>query len=169
MDNEKSRAEKIIEHDPNGLIVIDRNLNIVQFNKAFLHIFDIVTNRKIVGKNVNEILGQVFFPSADITSEHSTIKPHKRTGKIVQLITFKLHDEDDLSACFCVDTTSHFHDKQKLVKLKKETLEKAHDVINRQMRVAQEIASLLGETTAESKTTLLRLIDVLKEEDEIHD
>jgi uncharacterized Fe-S cluster-containing protein len=68
-----------------------------------------------------------------------------------------------------VDTTSHFHDKQKLVKLKKETLEKAHDVINRQMRVAQEIASLLGETTAESKTTLLRLIDVLKEEDEIHD
>jgi hypothetical protein len=37
------------------------------------------------------------------------------------------------------------------------------------MRVAQEIASLLGETTAESKTTLLRLIDVLKEEDEINE
>jgi transcriptional regulator with PAS, ATPase and Fis domain len=169
MDSEKSRAEKIIEHDPNGLIVIDRNLNIVQFNKAFLHIFDIDGTGKIVGKNVNEVLGQIFFPSADITSEHSTIKQHKKTGKIVQLITFKLHDQDNLSACFCVDTTSHFHDKQRLADLKKQTLEKAHDVINRQMRVAQEIASLLGETTAESKTTLLQLIEILKEEDEIHD
>jgi len=169
MNNGKSRAEKIIENDPNGLVVVDRNLNILQFNKAFLHIFNIVTNTKIVGENVNEVLGQEFFPNADITSEHSTIKPHNKTGKIVQLIAFQLHDEDNLSACFCVDTTSHFHNKQKLVELKKETLEKAHDVINRQMRVSQEIASLLGETTAESKATLLHLIDVLKEEDEIHE
>ncbi len=169
MYNEITRAEKIIEHDPNGLVVVDRNLNIIQFNKAFLHIFDIVTNHKIVGENVNNVLEQVFFPSADIISEHSMIKQHKRTGKIVQLITFQLNDEDNLSACFFVDTTSHFHNKQKLMELKKETLEKAHEIINRQMRVAQEIAGLLGETTAESKTTLLRLLDVLKKEDDIHD
>lgn len=50
--------------------------------------------------------------------------------------------------------------------LKEETITKAHEVINRQMRVAQEIASLLGETTAESKVQILRLIEMLKQKEE---
>jgi len=169
MHREKTRAEKIIEHDPNGLVVVDSDLNIIQFNKAFLRIFEIVVTEKILGKNVNEVLGQEIFPTADILTENSNIKHHEKTEKVLQLNTFHLYDEEQLSACFFVDITSHFHSKRRLMELKKETIEKAHHVINRQMSVAQEIASLLGETTAESKATLLRLINVLKEEDELHD
>ena len=169
MNESRSRSEKIIEHDPNGLVVLDRKLNIVQFNKAFLQIFEIKISRKILDENVNDILEQVFFPSPDIVTELSKIKQHKKTGKYLQLITFQLHDEEELSACFFVDTTTHFRNKQKLKELKKETLEKSRAVINRQMSVAQEIASLLGETTAESKATLLQLMKILQDEDELHD
>ncbi len=169
MQKEKTRAEKIIEHDPNGLVVVDRDLNIIQFNKAFLRIFEIVITEKILGRNVNDVLGQMIFPSADIINENTNIKHYTRNEKVLQLNTFHLYDEDELSACFFVDITSHFHSKRKLMELKTETIEKAHHVINRQMSVAQEIASLLGETTAESKATLLRLINILKEEDELHD
>ena len=41
--------------------------------------------------------------------------------------------------------------------MRKETVETAQQVIDKQMRVAQEIASLLGETTGETKAALLRL------------
>lgn len=41
--------------------------------------------------------------------------------------------------------------------LKLDTVNMAQNVINKQMRVAQEIASLLGETTAETKVTLNKL------------
>ena len=41
--------------------------------------------------------------------------------------------------------------------MKERTLDAAQEVIDKQMRVAQEIASLLGETTAETKIILTRL------------
>ncbi|PID28177.1 MAG: hypothetical protein CSB55_05825 [Candidatus Cloacimonadota bacterium] len=167
--NNKSRAEKIIEYDPNGLVVVDKNNCIIQVNKAFLHIFQIDVTEKIVGKNVNDVLGQDIFSSTDIAKDKGKIKHHFRTGKVVQLISFSLCDEDCLSACFFVDITQHFHSKRRLQEMKRETIEKAHKVINKQMRVAQEIASLLGETTAETKSTLYNLLKIIDEEEEINE
>ena len=42
-------------------------------------------------------------------------------------------------------------------KLRAETMEMAQKVIDKQMVAAQQIASLLGETTAETKATLTKL------------
>ena len=51
-------------------------------------------------------------------------------------------------------------------KVKLETLAITDDVIKKQMRVAQEIASLLGETTAETKVALVNLKKALSKEEE---
>ena len=51
-----------------------------------------------------------------------------------------------------------------ITKVKMETLKTTDEVIKKQMRVAQEIASLLGETTAETKVALLKLKKTLSEE-----
>ncbi|MFA7056219.1 MAG: hypothetical protein WC155_01485 [Candidatus Cloacimonadales bacterium] len=166
MNNSKSLAEKIIEKDPNGVVVIDDELNIIQFNKAFLSIFNIMPTHKIIGENVNEILAQEIFPDKNIAKDNGVVKHHHKTGKFVKTVTFRL-EEEDLFACFFVNITDSFHNKRKLQLMKTETIKKAQAVIDNQMRVAQEIASLLGETTAESKVTLLQLMDVLKEEGEI--
>lgn len=166
MNNSKSLAEKIIEKDPNGVVVIDDELNIIQFNKAFLSIFNIMPTHKIIGENVNDIMMQDIFSSSDIAKDNGAIKHHHKTGKFVKAVTFRI-DSEDLSACFFVNITDSFHNKRKLQLMKTETIKKAQAVIDNQMRVAQEIASLLGETTAESKVTLLQLMDVLKEEGEI--
>ena len=40
----------------------------------------------------------------------------------------------------------------------------AQEVINKQMMVAQEIASLLGETTTQTKVTLTKLKKLIEEE-----
>ena len=45
--------------------------------------------------------------------------------------------------------------------MKVETIEMAQKVIDKQMLVAQEIAGLLGETTAETKVTLTKLRDTI--------
>ena len=55
---------------------------------------------------------------------------------------------------------------EKLGKMRMETLSTTDDVIKKQMRVAQEIASLLGETTAETKVALLKLKKTLMQEEE---
>ena len=51
--------------------------------------------------------------------------------------------------------------------MKMEAIDMAQQVINKQMTVAQEIASLLGETTAETKVTLTKLKQLIQEEEAI--
>jgi len=62
------------------------------------------------------------------------------------------------------DITMQEKSKGELQRVKKQTLDAAQTVIEKQMRVAQEIASLLGETTAETKVILTRLKEIALEE-----
>ena len=62
------------------------------------------------------------------------------------------------------DVTEAVDYENRIMKVKMETLTTTDEVIKKQMRVAQEIASLLGETTAETKVALLKLKKTLTEE-----
>ena len=64
------------------------------------------------------------------------------------------------------DITEKVGYDEKLDKVKLETLSITDDVIKKQMRVAQEIASLLGETTAETKVALVNLKKALSKDNE---
>ena len=58
-----------------------------------------------------------------------------------------------------------FIQKKKAVHRRKlDSVEMAQKVIDKQMVVAQQIASLLGETTAETKVTLNKLKDLIDSE-----
>ncbi|MCK4818578.1 hypothetical protein KA005_22600, partial [bacterium] len=82
----------------------------------------------------------------------------------IHTITFPLKEEEQWVGML-VDISRIEQQREEIVKLKKELLEKSQEVINKQMRVAQEIAGLLGETTAETKTILLKLIELAKKEE----
>ena len=75
-------------------------------------------------------------------------------------------EEEDLVLAIIQDITEQEKQRMELERVREETLEKAQEVINRQMCVAQEIAGLLGETTAESKMLLLKLIELVKGREE---
>ena len=49
-------------------------------------------------------------------------------------------------------------------KLRKEMIKVTDEVINEQMRAVQEIASLLGESTAKAKVALVNFKNTLKDE-----
>lgn len=64
------------------------------------------------------------------------------------------------------DVTKFERQERAFSNVRAETLDNAQEVINKQMRVAQEIAGLLGEVTADSKMLLLRLIKLVQGDDE---
>jgi uncharacterized Fe-S cluster-containing protein len=66
-------------------------------------------------------------------------------------------DKQNMILIIMEDITAEERNKEELLKVKKNTIEAAQQVIDKQMRVAQEIASLLGETTAETKVILSKL------------
>ena len=82
-------------------------------------------------------------------------------------IIVRMYDTKDMYLTIIEDITEQEKKRLELEQMKTETLEKANRVINNQMMVAQQIASLLGETTAETKITLLDLIKQFEREKEL--
>ncbi len=88
----------------------------------------------------------------------------KETKKYVDLSINLLTEHNTLFGIM-KDVTAQVNYDDKLSNMKMETLMTTDGVIQKQMRVAQEIASLLGETTAETKVALLKLKKTLQQED----
>ena len=64
------------------------------------------------------------------------------------------------------DVTKEEKDLQKQKILGQQTIETADNVVDKQMRIVQEIASLLGETAAETKIALTKLKEAIPHEEE---
>ena len=95
------------------------------------------------------------------------INAKKITGKT------EARDEHELSQLLRVkdmylishkDITKEETVREKKEALSRQTIEITDKVIDKQMRVVQEIASLLGETTAETKIALTKLKETLNNE-----
>ena len=67
-----------------------------------------------------------------------------------------MEEQDSVLGMFQNITASEIQKKEQYIR-KVETIEMAQAVIDKQMMVAHQIASLLGETTAETKVSLTKL------------
>ena len=101
---------------------------------------------------------QVDFENETVNKSTITLN-NKKINKIIYSVPDK-----KLIAAILIDISDIEAQKNALDKTKHETLTRAQAVINKQMRVAQEIAGLLGESTAETKVLLGQLMKTLSEE-----
>ena len=62
------------------------------------------------------------------------------------------------------DITEEEKDREKKESIRHQTVEVADKVVDKQMRIVQEIASLLGETAAETKIALAKLKESIQDE-----
>ena len=62
------------------------------------------------------------------------------------------------------DVTDEENQKQKKENVSRQTVETADKVVEKQMRIVQEIASLFGETAAETKIALTKLKESISDE-----
>lgn len=62
------------------------------------------------------------------------------------------------------DVTDEMHERIRKEDISRETAEVADRVVDKQMRIVQEIASLLGETAAETKIALSKLKESIADE-----
>ena len=157
----KTVWELLWDFDPNGLVVVDRMLGMRITNAAFREMFQITEDP--VGRPVTQVLDDAD-DFAQVWEQDQAIRKEKhypRYDRYVKKVMFAVRDQE-LAACIMVDMTHEWKQKQELLRLKEETLRNVDGVVDRQMKVAQEIAGLLGETTAATKVSLLRLAELIK-------
>ena len=153
------------EYDPNGLIVVDADLYIKLVNPAFCQMFHIQPDAAIA-QPAATILDDVsaFQQAWDTgTAIRHHLKEYAELGLLLNQVIFPIEDEG-IIACIMTDFSHQLTQKRELAKLRHETIKQVNEVVHHQMKVVQEIAGLLGETTAETKVSLLKIIQMLQPE-----
>ena len=164
----RARAESfssfLIAVTPNGIILVDENLRIVDMNPALRQIFDL-KGRLMIGKMLDEFIDPSIFVEVLRTKKAINQEIHypQYNNVYVKLSVFYLEKSGLLMGVF-VDLTKQKDQEKMMEEIRGKTLEKAQQVITNQMLVAQEIAGLLGETTAETKSLLSKLMKILRGE-----
>ena len=159
----ESMSYEIIKNSPNGIMVIDSELKIVDINSKALALCG-ATGYDVKGNYVVDYLDPTDFVTA-LNNEKNVIrnklKIHQTNSYVELTVTYL--KEHKIMFAIMKDITSDVNYADKLNDVKLETFKTTDEVIKKQMRVVQEIASLLGETTAETKTALLKLKKTLQE------
>ncbi len=153
----------IIENTPNGIVLTDKSFNVVEFNPSSVNMF-MLSKKRALGMNIEEILGQNVFNYL-LDSRKETLVQKQTLSKLGKTVIMSLRyiENQDLYLGIFKDVTKEEIRIRKNRERSKNALDMAQNVIDKQMRVAHEIASLLGETTAETKVTLSNLKNLFDE------
>lgn len=156
----------VFKYSPNAIMILDKGLNVLAFNPTCERIFRI-KEEEIVDKSVFTIIDDDTLVEVKERRESINLKKVIYEKYNIILLQHLIYvEEEDIILVIMTDITSLEKKKEISSLLKEETLEAAQNVIEKQMRVAQEIAGLLGETTAETKVVLNKLRQlVLKDGD----
>lgn len=161
----ESMSYEIIQNMPNGIIVIDSNYKIKEINSNASSLF-LVSPNEAKNMYVYELMDSSAFIDA-LEKKKNTY--HKKvnllkTHSVVEMTVVALKEENSAFAVL-KDITEKEKSKEEFNKLRLNTINTTDEVIKKQMRVAQEIASVLGETVAETKVAILNLKKSLENED----
>lgn len=136
----------------------------IQFvNPAFRKMFH-TGDGDLMGRKASEFLYSDCFEQAIAADGQLSVRGsipdhdvHYRAG------LFRIEGENRWCGIF-IDTSEEEQARAELLEVRQQTLARAEEVIRRQMQTAQEIAGLLGETTAETKVLLAKLADLFRQE-----
>ncbi len=166
----RSEAEKIsniyFEYSPSIILIVDLDLNILDLNPVGAKAFNIdvafVKNKPLSSIIPDNDFRHVLRTEENMEGRKLNLEKYGLTvyERIIYL------PKNKILFGILNDITDDEFKKEQITNFKMNTLETADKVIEKQMRVAQEIAGLLGETTAETKSALLKLKKVVLEENE---
>ena len=164
-DKAESFSDTIVKNTPNGLIVLNEALEVQQINAAALKMMNLSRAKDILGDQVVRILDpkpfmDVLGSGRNLRSKRTYLAEYERY--IEETIVY---DKDyRLIVCIMRDITKEENARRQKEDMSHKTAEIADRVVDKQMRIVQEIASLLGETAAETKIALTKLKENIADE-----
>ena len=163
----KEKAETfsgyVINNTPNAIFVLDENLCVQQINKAGCALFNLKTPSDILGSPIVRLLNPADYLGVMTSGVPIKEKKHYLAEYKKYVAETIVYDHEyHIVISIMRDITSEEERQSERSELCNKTVAITNEVIEKQMRVVQEIASLLGETTAETKIALTQLKDALQ-------
>jgi len=153
----------ILQQTPNGVLLVDRMTRIHYVNPAFIEMFQ-CQGEDILEQPASKVVHSDCFKRAIAEGGKLMVKESVPVHNVSYRVGIFPIEGEDLFCGIFIDISDEEEAKKHYHELRAQTLERAQEVISRQMKTAQEIARLLGETTAETKVLLVKLMSLFEEE-----
>ena len=167
LSHAESISNVVMDNTPNGIIILDKNNKVLDMNESARHMFNYEVSNPI-GIQIEEILPSDELLEAISNSDKRTVNiriEYDKYNKLIDHAIVKVPNEN-YTMLILMDRTNEEMKERMLRTMREKTMDVTQQVIDEQMRTVQEIASLLGETTAKSKVALTRLKEAMEESDE---
>ena len=165
----KERAEGfsdiVVKHSPNAIIVLNDMFEVQQINAAAQRIMNLRSPQDVLGDQVARILDPSVFMQVR-TSGKGVYDQRIYLAEYNRFVeqTVVPAEGGRMMICIMRDVTDEERANKRREAICHETVEVADRVVDKQMRIVQEIASLLGETAAETKIALTKLKESISDE-----
>ncbi len=161
----ESFSDTIVSNTPNALIVLNEDLEVQQVNQAAQRLLNLRSDQDVLGDNVVRILDPNNFLKV-LDTGRSVVRDRQYLAEYNRYVEQTIVPAEDgrMLVCIMRDVTEEEGERRRKEEISMETMEVADRVVDRQMRVVQEIASLLGETAAETKIALAKLKESVSHE-----
>lgn len=162
----ESMSNIVLDVTPDAIFIVNSDMKILECNKCAQELIgagkEEALQRYIFEFIESEDIEEVFRTKQSVINSKIKLDHGRRTMRRTILYIENMD---------CVLVTFHDITREEKIKeqhynFKLETMEIAQKVIDKQMMAAQEIASLLGETTAETKVTMTKLRNSILEDDD---
>lgn len=165
LEHAKSISNLIIQHTPNGIIVLDSHYKISEINPSAIAMMQL-QNYSVKGFDVQAVLPgeQIQHVLEHLDRVDYFIEEYPQVNKVIEHAVISINENNSF-VIILMDLSEKTRQQERLRKLRQDTIDSTQKVIDKQMRVVQEIASLLGETTAETKVVLTKLNKAMQEEE----
>lgn len=160
----KNKAESfsntIVDTTLNAIIVVDQELAIQKYNPAAANMFGLPA-QEVRGEQLQNYIDPVDFQNVfELQKIFVGQRAYPQYGVVTRQIIYPLPKYGVVIGIIS-DITAEEERKAKFDAMKQEAIDRANKVIHEQMRIAQEIAGLLGESTSETKATLMELMQIM--------
>lgn len=167
MDKTERFSNSILANSPVGVLVLNEEYEVQQINRAAMKMLRIASELDVLGDQVVRIMNPM--PFIEVMENGKEIKElreyYAEYRKYIELTV--VHEKTThILIAILRDVTETEKQRRQQEQMEKQTVEIADKVVEKQMRIVQEIASLLGETTAETKIALTKLKNSIVHEDE---
>ena len=164
-DKAEGFSDAIVKNSPNALIVVNDQLEVQQVNAAALKLMHLRESSDVLGTHVDRILDTDMFDKVQQTGR-GLYNQRTYLAEYDRYVDQTVVPAEDGRIMLCImrDVTSEEDERKRKEEISRQTAEVADKVIDKQMRIVQEIASLLGETAAETKIALSKLKESIRNE-----
>ncbi len=156
----EQRTDRILETSPNGILILDEELRIVNINPAFRKMFQ--CGNAVLGRHISYLMDAAGFESlaAEGGDRFEAVISHY--GRRFHEILYTLRDVRQYVGIFM--DISELPSRQKSTDLvRMQTLRQAQELLDHQIRLSQEVAGMLGKSTAKGEEMVHKLMSLFEE------